>query len=397
MSTQGKQRTTVQMGMAASQARLLSLTARLHDVEFEAQAIEAAKLKLADAEDEVYQRYLAALDATQITGQVMKGTQTATVFANFNNLCGGWENMILTNEGILGYGLVNQKSGKLYVNAEMYQAYKNYNGDDSDEFALKQLGYSSAEIEAYLKHRDTKGTYYPIDNANQGSATIGLRAVNPSTDKYNSTNKYYEKDPMSGGYKEVPSMSNSIYLQTANGEQKFTSNARQLYTAIQEGENRTPSLNIVDVYAMKNELISSEGQYYKNTFEMIIARNGCEVLEKENQNSSEWLTNMVGYGNVGIYTLEKDATADRGYKMQRTSTSTSSILSDTNVTSLDNTELKRAEAEYNKDLKAINKKDTQFDLALEDLETERTAITTEMESVRKVIDENVERTFGVFS
>ena len=185
----------------------------------------------------------------------------------------GWENMILTNEGILGYGLVNQKSGKLYVNAEMYQAYKNYNGDDSDEFALKQLGYSSAEIEAYLKHRDTKGTYYPIDNANQGSATIGLRAVNPSTDKYNSTNKYYEKDPMSGGYKEVPSMSNSIYLQTANGEQKFTSNARQLYTAIQEGENRTPSLNIVDVYAMKNELISSPTLF---PFFLLIAQEKCD-------------------------------------------------------------------------------------------------------------------------
>jgi hypothetical protein len=48
-------------------------------------------------------------------------------------------------------------------------------------------------------------------------------------------------------------------------------------------------------------------------------------------------------------------------------------------------------------LKAINKKDTQFDLALEDLETERTAITTEIEAVRTVIDDNIKRTFGVFS
>ena len=72
-------------------------------------------------------------------------------------------------------------------------------------------------------------------------------------------------------------------------------------------------------------------------------------------------------------------------------------MNDTTVTSIDNTELKRAEAEYNRELKAINKKDTQFDLALEDLETERTAITTEMEAVRTVIDDNVKRTFGVFS
>ena len=106
---------------------------------------------------------------------------------------------------------------------------------------------------------------------------------------------------------------------------------------------------------------------------------------------------MVGFGNVGIYTLREDATATRGYKMQQTSTSTNSILQDTNVTSMDNTELKKAEAEYNKELKAINRKDTQFDLALEDLETERTAITTELDSLRTVIDENVERTFGIFS
>jgi len=126
------------MGMAASQARLLSLTARLNDVEFEAQSIELAKLKLADTEDAVYQKYLEALDATQITGSILNGTETSTVFATFNNLAGGWENMILTSaaKGELCYGVVNQKTGNLYVTQDMYDAYQNYSGDDSDEFAL---------------------------------------------------------------------------------------------------------------------------------------------------------------------------------------------------------------------------------------------------------------------
>ena len=35
------------MGMAASQARLLCITARIHDVEYQAQAIQNAKLQLA--------------------------------------------------------------------------------------------------------------------------------------------------------------------------------------------------------------------------------------------------------------------------------------------------------------------------------------------------------------
>ena len=46
------------MGMAASQARLLCITARIHDVEYQAQAIQAAKVQLATQSDQVYQEYL---------------------------------------------------------------------------------------------------------------------------------------------------------------------------------------------------------------------------------------------------------------------------------------------------------------------------------------------------
>ena len=34
------------MGLAASQARLLSLTARMHDIEYKAQKLEAQKLQM---------------------------------------------------------------------------------------------------------------------------------------------------------------------------------------------------------------------------------------------------------------------------------------------------------------------------------------------------------------
>lgn len=383
------------MGLSASQAQLLALTARLHDVEFEAQSILRAKLKLADCEDAAYEKYLAALDATQITGSVMSGTNTAQVFATYKNLSGGWENMILNDSGTIAYGLVNQDSGYLYVDESMYNAYHEYKGNDSDEFALKRLGYSTDEINAYVKHRDTKGTFYPMENTSETSAATRIIEVNSSSDTYNPSGRYYVKKEDGKGYTEVKSMSE--YLSTdAEGNQKFNSNAGKLYTEMSPEDTRTASAVVVDVYKMRNELVSSEGQYYKNTFEMIKNRGGCQVLEKEYQNNSEWLTSMVGYGKVGIYTLSEDVSAERGYKMQQTSTSTSTILCDTSVTSMDNTELKRAEAEYNKELKDLSKKDTQFDLALEDLETERTAITTEIESVRTVIDDNIKRTFGIF-
>ena len=55
------------MGMAASQARLLTITARMHDVEYQAQSIQNAKIQLATQSDQVYQNYLEALDATTLT------------------------------------------------------------------------------------------------------------------------------------------------------------------------------------------------------------------------------------------------------------------------------------------------------------------------------------------
>ena len=42
-------------------------------------------------------------------------------------------------------------------------------------------------------------------------------------------------------------------------------------------------------------------------------------------------------------------------------------------------------------------KDKSFDLDLSKLETERNSLTTEYDSVKKVIDDNVKRTFGIFS
>ena len=387
------------MGMAASQARLLTLTARLHDVEFEAQSIQQAKLALADQEDAVYQKYLAALDATCITGTMMQGSQEVTIPATFQNLCGGWENMLSVGTTGKAYGLVNQSSGKLYVNQNIYDAYQNFSGSDDDEFALKMLGYTQSEIDAYIKHRDTKGTFYPLASSEGASASTGLKKVDPNTDAYSDSNTYYIKNAETGAFELCSDM--SVYTeQNESGDVLFDPDKCnvELYTEIPDDDTTTtPDASIIDVNAMNEKLNSSEGLYYQNTFTMIKECGGCEVIDENCKNNSEWLTSAVENGLVGIFILSEDTTDPDGFKFEQTSTGSDIPLSDTAVSSIDSTELKKAEVEYNKDLSAINKKDTQFDMALEELETERTSITTELESLRTVIDDNIERTFGVFS
>jgi len=58
------------MGMSASQVRLLSMTARVHDIENEAERIQNQKMLLANQSDEAYIEYLNALEQKNIQAAV---------------------------------------------------------------------------------------------------------------------------------------------------------------------------------------------------------------------------------------------------------------------------------------------------------------------------------------
>ena len=55
------------MGMSASQARLLSITARMNDVEYKSQQISNTKVRLADESEQVANEYTKALNKTKLT------------------------------------------------------------------------------------------------------------------------------------------------------------------------------------------------------------------------------------------------------------------------------------------------------------------------------------------
>ena len=131
------------MGMAASQARLLCITARIHDVEYQAQAIQNAKLQLATQSDEAYNEYLEALDATTLTFTTIDPAsgQKSTMAATFNNLCSRNK---LTAAVKGEYALRNTK-GQLIVEEDIYEGYTKFNNaglDDAYQFALYMMNGS---------------------------------------------------------------------------------------------------------------------------------------------------------------------------------------------------------------------------------------------------------------
>ena len=78
------------MGMSSSQARLLSLTARMHDIEYKAQRIEAQKLQLANDSSRVYEDYIRILDAKKVQYKALTTNGTVTYLdANMNIMQNG--------------------------------------------------------------------------------------------------------------------------------------------------------------------------------------------------------------------------------------------------------------------------------------------------------------------
>ena len=108
------------MGMAASQARLLTITARLNNIELQSQNISNAKIRLANATDQASDKYVKALNKTQYLFN--------TYNANGDIVSYDLSGAALTQYGELKnqYGLINS-AGQILVSERDAANYQNSN------------------------------------------------------------------------------------------------------------------------------------------------------------------------------------------------------------------------------------------------------------------------------
>ena len=135
-----------------------------------------------------------------------------------------------------------------------------------------------------------------------------------------------------------------------------------------------------------------------NSFGQLLLDLGIKILSGNFENV---ITNIINSGQVTIVS-EKVAsdgtksflqpTAD-DFDIYETSVATNTGLREVTDESL----LKKAEAKYEADMKKIDMKDRKYDSDLAALDAERNAIKQEMETLKTVAKENVERTFKLFS
>lgn len=395
----GQQKGRTQMGMAASQARLLSITARIHDVEYQAQAIQAAKVQLSTQQDQIYSDYMNALDATTLTINALNVNtgEKSTIAATFNNLCS--RKRVTAADGS-NYALRNSK-GELLVEREIYEGYcafKNAKLDDAYQFAM------------YMMSGNDMGS---LDGGNDDFATTIEEAEKAvynaldadKTDEKTTLGKLHKKLEELVGGEDIYNSNTLMSSGDKENIKEYEDTLKQYRAALYKtysGDIYAKASEQGTDYNVEEDFDSSLFNYYVSIYNQISACGGCMSIDcydgpdGDAANNSDWLQSMIQSGQFTIEIINTDKKTGE-VELNTTSPSSDTCLTYTETASIDSTAAKKAEAEYEHKLKQINKKDEQFDLDLSKLETERSALTTEYDSVKKVIEDNIERTFGIFS
>ena len=399
------------MGMAASQARLLTITARLHDVEYQAQSIQNAKIALATQQDDVQREYLAALDETTLT---FKDNNGQLVTATFNNLCSPYAAQVAGNKNYI----FRDRHNRIIVDDETYNLYKEYTSDSNNdknayEFALWAITGSTTS------YGDESKDFESIRSGIEAGITDGpLLKLRKDTDNlwqeilgiYNTDGEYdsaakLQLDDVINDVKDDSKFKKAdrealqkLLDKIQNNEEQYI---HQFYTTYagdifheltgQNGDNL--DLNKYDFYVRMFKLSEQEGGI--GACVPISEFNGIDGIGVA-ANDSEFLQRMIKSGEFTVDELSLNYKNGQ-VSAKTTSVSSDSVLAHTTTTSFDKTRLAKAEAEYEYKMKQIDRKDKAFDMDLSKLETQRNALKTEYDSVKKVISDNIERTFGIFS
>ena len=163
------------MGMAASQARLLSITARLTNNENSGQSVSYSKQRLADQTQQITNEYNEALDATKLT--VLTGFNGAQ--ANYEDISYKLMTGLQMAENTKQY-VVTDTKGKVLVTENIAKAFKKSNGN-YNQF-LASLGaneggpYSQADITVQINNDNGK--------KNENGLTSTQQQIHEAWDKY---------------------------------------------------------------------------------------------------------------------------------------------------------------------------------------------------------------------
>ncbi len=421
------------MGMAASQARLLSITARLTDNENTGQAISYSKQRLADQTQQITNAYNEALNTTKLT--VLTGFNGAD--ANYTDISYNLMTNLQMAESSKQY-VVTDTKGRVLVTNDIANAYDksrgNYNaflaalGQKSDSLA-PGYAYSQADItvqvnsddmqakakvqeqihEAWDKYFEAVGINVGDEEHETSTPTISwTETINPVTGGYTIGEGYVSFDGVPINYEGTSKEARDLY--------DYAMAITEAYLRVGTGNNGVPYRTPYDMNSFKSaaELDNTSAlKYYRNIFDKM---QSCGYFTYTNEpgkaaNDDHYIYASEGTGTAGnvqksplkdnqtfeaalrdgTLRLEYYSTKERGFKA--TTISEDNCIQEVK----DERAIARAESKYTQDMADLENKDNKLDLELKKLDTEHNALQTEYESVKSVVDKNVEASFKIFS
>ena len=162
------------MGMSASQARLLSITARMNDVEFRSQEIANIKIRLADESEQLAQNYTKALNRQKYTFTTYRVKDHVGVECKID--------LTPSNLSAYGFKLVD-RNGNEFKSSTQISSTQMYEMIESGEFMLQQF-VETDEIPEGFQKASWKD---PADSSNHTGYYKNITAsesstLNPETD-----------------------------------------------------------------------------------------------------------------------------------------------------------------------------------------------------------------------
>ena len=448
------------MGMAASQARLLSITARLTNNENSGQSISYSKQRLADQTQQITNEYNEALNTTKLT-----------VLTGFNGSDATYTDIsydTMTNKQMAANTkqyVVTDTKGRILVTEDIANAYKQSAGN-YNQF-LAKLGYSQSDMTvqnvASLSATDKQDAAQKIHEAwDKYFASVGIECsddehkgiYDDGTYRFkwnnvldtNDKGEYLDKDgkvitadeAKTKGYSSVGSGYASWAVLGDDGKptgeynpinyEGTTDESRELYDyamAITEAFMRTDESLTADQKNNNQSFDPSSYQlaldssnkadlnYYKNIFSKMqssgyFTYTNTPATAKDDPEHYKYAS--VGTGTAGNVqksplkdnTVFEAALRDGSLRLEYYSTTsksfkTTTISEDNCIQEVsDERAIARAESKYNQDMADLENQDKKLDLELKKLDTEHSALQTEYASVKNVVDKNVESSFKTF-
>lgn len=184
------------------------------------------------------------------------------------------------------------------------------------------------------------------------------------------------------------------YIETADGKAVINSDLLAKYNAA-TGTGAARKADFIADCGGSTDTTSQSYQYYSKLYDKIAqgANSGYYLPTNSEQGSNSWLNSQIEAGLLYLSEWKADGGSDGKGAFEGVSWSSgdSTLISKT-----DDTAVAKAEAEYERTQKEVQSKEARLDMELKQIDTEHNAVQTEIDSVKGVIQKNIERSFKIF-